>query len=414
MSLTMRVLAGLVLGLAVGLLVLAHPTPALLAVVRTVAPIGTLWVNAIRMTVVPLVFALLVTGIAGVSDMRTVRVLGARTLATFVGLLLISTMVALLVVPVLFAGLHVNAAARATLARGGTAAAGAPGFAEWFTAIVPVNPVQAAAAGEMLPFIVFAIAFALGLLTIARERRDAVVSVLRGVGDAMLAIVRFVIALSPVGVFALMLSVASRTGLAAAGALAYYVSAAVTAHLVLILTLYPLARLLARVPVLRFARAALPAQAVAVATSSSLASLPALIDSADRRLNLPMEASGVVLPLAVSTFKLAAPVVWMVAAVFLARFYGVTLTVGQIAVIATTAGLTSFSTPGVPHGGLLVMTPLIVTMGIPAEGVGLLIAVDAIPDIGATTVNVTGDLLASAIVTSGRRRAATFSPTRPS
>ena len=414
MSLTMRVLAGLVLGLAAGLLVLAHPTPVLLAVVRTIAPIGTLWVNAIRMTVVPLVFALLVTGIAGVSDMRTVRVLGAQTLATFVGLLLLSTVVALLVVPALFAGLHVDAAGRAPVAAAGAAAGGVPGFAEWISAIVPVNPVQAAAAGDMLPFLVFAIAFGLALLTVAPDRRDAVVGVLRGVGDAMLAIVRFVIALSPVGVFALMLSIASRTGLAAAGALAYYVAAAAAAHVILILALYPLAPLVGRVPVVRFARAAFPAQAVAVATSSSLATLPALIDSADRRLDLPIEASGVVLPLAVSTFKLAAPVVWMVAAVFLARFYGVTLTAGQIAVIATTAGLTSFSTPGVPHGALLVMTPLIVTMGIPAEGIGLLIAVDAVPDIGATTVNVTGDLLASAIVMRGRRASPMRSPPRPS
>lgn len=402
MSLTIRVFIGLVLGLAAGLFVLAHPSPAALAVVHAIAPIGTLWVNAIRMTVVPLVFALLVTGIAATSDMHTVRVLGVRTLITFIGLLAVSTIVALVVAPALFVGLHVDASTRAQLAHAGTGAAGVPAFAEWVTTLVPVNPVKAAADGDMLPFVVFAIAFALALLTVAPARREAVLDVLRGIGDAMLAIVRWVIELAPIGVFALMLSIASRTGLAAAGALAYYVAAAAVAHLILILALYPLAPLVARLSVVRFARAAFPVQAVAVATSSSLASLPAMIDSADRRLDLPVEASGVVLPLAVSTFKLAAPVVWMIAAVFLAKFYGVPLTAGQMTVIAVTAVLTSFSTPGVPHGALLVMTPLVATMGIPVEGIGLLIAVDAIPDIGATTVNVTGDLLASAIVTRAR------------
>ena len=397
MSLTARVFAGLALGLAGGLAVLAYPAPPLLTAVRVITPIGTLWVNAIRMTVVPLVFALLVTGIAS-TEIRTVRSLGTRALAAFVGLLIVSTAVALVLAPLLFTWLRVDVRPTAAAA----APPPPPSLAEWVTSLVPANPVQAAADGAMLPLVVFAIAFALALLTIPADRRAPVLAVLRGVADAMLAIVRFVIALAPVGVFALMLSIASRTGLAAAGALGYYVAATAVAHATLILLLYPLARASAGIPIARFARAAFPAQAVAIATSSSLASLPALIDTAERRLQLTPEVAGVVLPLAVSTFKLAAPVVWMVAAAFLSKIYGVPLAPTQIMVIVATALLTSFSTPGVPHGALLVMAPLIAAMGIPAEGIGLLIAVDVIPDIGATTVNVTGDLLAAGIV-AGRR-----------
>jgi len=395
MSLTARVLVGLAAGLAGGLLVLCHPTPVLVTLVKIVEPIGTLWIDAIRMTVVPLVFALLVSGIGSMSDLRTVRALGARTLASFLALLLLSVAVGLVVAPALFAWLPVAAgAARA----GDLVTPAAPRFADWVIGLVPTNPIKAAADAAMLPLVVFAIAFALALLTIAAERRETVLVFFRGVADAMLAIVRVVIALAPVGVFALMLSIASRAGLAAAGALGYYVAAAAIAHAALAILLYPVARLAAGIPIARFAQAALPAQAVAIASSSSLASLPALIDSADRRLGLPPPVTGMVLPLAVSSFKAAAPIVWLVAAVFLSRFYNVPLGTGQLLVIALTSVLTSFSTPGVPHGALLVIAPLVATMGIPAEGIGLLIAVDAIPDICATTVNVTADLLVGAIV----------------
>jgi proton glutamate symport protein len=398
MSLTTRVLVGLAAGLAGGLLVLWHPTGPLVALVRIVEPIGTLWINAIRMTVVPLVFALLVTGIGSMSDLRTVRALGARTIASFLALLLVSVTVGLVVAPALLARVPIAASAQ----RAGTITTpAAPGFAEWMVGLVPANPIKAAADAAMLPLVVFAIAFALALLTIAADRREAVLLFFRGVADAMLAIVRVVIWLAPVGVFALMLSVASRAGLAAAGALGYYVAAAATAHAALAILLYPLARVAAGIPIARFARAALPAQAVAIASSSSLASLPALIDSADRRLGLPQPVTGMVLPLAVSSFKAAAPIVWLVAAVFLSRFYGVPLGTGQLLVVALTSVLTSFSTPGVPHGALLVIAPLVATMGIPAEGIGLLIAVDAIPDICATTVNVTADMLVAAIVSRG-------------
>jgi len=214
----------------------------------------------------------------------------------------------------------------------------------------------------------------------------------------MLAIVRVLIDLAPIGVFALMLPVASRTGAAAVGALGYYVAATAVAQLLVILLLYPIAAVGGRVPLLRFAKAIFPAQAVALSSSSSLASLPTLIDSSEGKLGLPPSVTSTVLPLAVSTFKVSTPVIWLVAAIFLARLYGVQLAPTQLVVVALTGCLTSFSIPGVPHGWLLVITPLLATMGIPAEAIGLLIAVDTIPDMFGTTLNVTGDMVAAALV----------------
>ncbi|MGH9382718.1 MAG: dicarboxylate/amino acid:cation symporter [Vicinamibacterales bacterium] len=408
MSLTTQVLVALFLGLAFGLVVLSYPTPALLTVVGIVEPVGTLWVNAIRMTIVPLVVSLLITGVASCSDMRTVRTIGLRALATFLALLLLAAVVGLMVVPPLFAWLQVDATTVAAL-RGSAAmplpASAVPGLTDWVLSIVPTNPIKAAADGALLPLVVFALAFGLGLLTSPAERRTVVVTFFRGVGDTMLAVVGVVIALAPIGVFALMVPVASRTGLAAAGALAYYVAVMAIALTLLIVLLYPIAALVGRVPVVKFGRGVLPAQAVAFASSSSLASLPALMEGADRRLGLGSNVTGVVLPLAVSSFKVSTPLMWLIAAVFLGHLYGVSLGPPQLVVIALTALLTSFSTPGVPHGWLLVISPLMAPMGIPAEGIGLLIAVDAIPDIFATALNVTADMVAAVIVSGKEGRA---------
>jgi len=395
----------MVLGIVLGLVILAHPAPALLKIVSWVEPVGTLWVNAIRMTVIPLVVSLLITGVASCSDLHMVRRIGGRALASFLGLLVLVAAASLLIVPPLFAWFHINPATTASL-RGNTGystVAAIPSFAEWLVGVVPTNPVKAASDGAMLPLVVFSLAFALALLKITAERRDAIVRFFQGLGDAMLVIVRVIIELAPIGVFALMLPVASRTGLAAAGALGYYVGVTAVAQLLIILLLYPVASFIGRIPLLRFARALFPAQAVAVSSASSLASLPALLEGSDQMLYLPKSITGMVLPLAVSTFKIATPTIWLVAAIFLGHLYGVQLGFGQLLAISVTSILTSFSLPGVPHGWLLVITPLVATMGIPAEGIGLLIAVDAIPDIVATALNVTGDMAAAALVSRGQQ-----------
>ena len=408
MTQTTRVLAALLIGLLAGLMMLLYPAPAFQTVVAFVEPIGILWVNAIRMTVVPLVVSLLITGVASTGDARVMRDLGLRALVTFVGLLVLSALVGFAVAPWLFQWLPVDAGTVALMRGTGAAAAASaradiPTFAQWIVEVIPANPIRTAADAAMLPLVVFALIFGLALLKVAPDRRASVVSFFQGVGDAMLAIVDVVIALAPIGVFALMLPVASRTGMAAAGALGYYIIAVAVATAILVATLYPVTALLGRISMVRFASAALPPQAVAVSSSSSLASLPALIDSGDRRLHLPQDITAVVLPLAVSSFKATAPLMWMTAAMFLAKLYGVSVSAGQLAIVAATSFIASFSSPGVPHGWLLVITPLLATLGIPPEGVGLLIAVDAVPDMFITTGNVTADLAAAAIVARGAR-----------
>ena len=258
-SLAVQVLAALALGLAAGLVVHQYPAPALVRLTDFIEPIGILWVNAIRMTVIPLIVSLVITGVASSTGMRDLRGIGVRTLVAFVGLLVLVAAVSLLMVPVLFVGLNVDPAAAqsARSALGGSAslaAAGVPGFAEWITGIIPANPIKAAADGAVLPLVVFTLLLALALLTLPADRRDPVVAFFRGLGDAMLAIVRVVIRLSPIGVFALMLPLARRTGGSVAGAIGYYVAVMSIGQLVMTGLLYPVAAFFGGVGVSRFAR----------------------------------------------------------------------------------------------------------------------------------------------------------------
>lgn len=410
MTLTTRVLIALAGGFAGGLVLRpvagATPAPQLIGGLEVV---GTLWVNAIRMTVVPLVVSLLITGVSSAADARTVRSVGGRAFASFFGLLGLAAVVGLFIVPLLFTGLSIDPATSESLrqsavsgaAEVATATKSVPTFSQFLTNLVPINPVKAAADGAMLPLVIFSITFGFALLRLPPERRAPVLAFFKALGDAILVIVRWIIALSPLGVFALILPMVSRAGGATASALTYYVIAMAAADLILTLLLYPTVLLTTRTSIARFARAALPAQAVAVSTRSSLASLPALIEGAEQRLQLPESVTRVALPLAVSTFKIGSPVVWTVAAIFLARLYGIDLTLGDRLTIAATAALSSFSVPGVPHGWLLLLSPLIASLGIPVESIALLFAVDVIPDTFATTLNVTADMASVTIVAEG-------------
>jgi Na+/H+-dicarboxylate symporter len=271
-------------------------------------------------------------------------------------------------------------------------------FASWVTSLIPSNPVAAAATGSMVPLILFTLVFALAIAHGPASTRSTLVGFFQALADAMLMLVRWIVKVAPIGVFALVLPLAARAGTTLAGAIGFYIVAYAGASLVISALLYPVVALVGRIPIARFARAALPAQLIAFSSSSSIASLPALVESAEGGLGLPAPITGFVLPLSVSTFKLAAPVSWTVGALFIGWFYGVPLHTRELATIAFAAVFLAFAAPGIPRGAFIMLTPLFLAIGLPAEGIGILIAVDAIPDTFATVLNVTGDLAAAALV----------------
>jgi proton glutamate symport protein len=403
-----RVVIGLLAGLILGSVIAATQSPTALRVVGLIAPVGQLWVNAIRMTVVPLVVALLFVVVAEPESSAGLSRLAGVTLATFLGLLAFAAVVALLLGPPLIADMKLTPEAAALLRLSATAEAGEKiaqagrlvGFGSWIPALVPANAVKAASDGAMLPVIVFTFLFALAARQIDPRLRQALVGFFGALANATTTIVDWIIAVAPLGIFALMLGAASRTGVALAGPMGYYV-VAISALLVLFaLLMYPIASMLGRVPLGWFTRGVLPAQAVALSSSSSLASLPALVEGG-RALGMPTSITGLVLPVSVSVFKVSTPITWLVGALLLAKLYGVAIGTTGLVALAATAVVLSFTIPGVPQGSQLLLAPLLMGYGIPAEGVGLLIAVDTIPDLFATMTNVTGDFVVGAVV--GRR-----------
>jgi Na+/H+-dicarboxylate symporter len=408
-SLTTRVLIGLIAGFALGLLAAQTGSPALAATVAFIEPVGTIWINAIRMTVIPLVVSSLIVGVASAPDTRTIGRVGGRAVLVFLAVLLGAASFAVLVAPPVLARIPITAETAGTLramaeeagAQAVEGAASIPTFGQWLSDLVPVNPVDAAADGAMLPLIVFSVAFGLAAMRVPGEPGRALLQMLDGIRLASLQLVRWVLELAPIGVFALSAAIAARVGLSAAGALAGYVAfVSVAAVLFMAVVLYPLAALLGGVRLGEFARASIPAQAVAFSARSSLAALPAMIEGG-ARLGLPREITSFFLPLAASTFRAGAGIGMTVGVLFLARLYGVDLSSAQLFTIILTVALTSFSIPGIPGGSIVAMVPVLLAAGLPASGVGLLFAVDTIPDMFRTTTNVTGDMTAAAIL--GRR-----------
>jgi proton glutamate symport protein len=398
-----RVLVALGAAFAVGSAVSLSGSAQLQHAADSVAPIGTLWVNAIRMTVIPLVVSLLITGVASARDIKSIGRLGGRTLMVFVLLSMGVALVAIPVVPSLFALLP-SGGTRPSLPPGAVDAAGqltagaqAQSFGAWITSLIPSNPIAAAANGQMISLIIFTILLALAIAKSAEASRTALTGFFQAMGDAMLVLVRWVVLAAPVGIFAMVLPLTAHAGAAFAGAMGFYVVAYMSSCLAVVLLLYPVTAVIARIPVRKFARAALPAQLIAFSSSSSVASLPALIESGEQ-LALPNAVNGFVMPLAVSTFKLAAPVSWTVGALFVGWFYGVPLHARELGTIAFAAVFLAFAVPGIPRGAFIMLTPLFAAIGLPVEGIGILIAVDAIPDTFATVLNVTGDLVAAVIV----------------
>lgn len=402
MSLTSRVVASLIAGLIAGAIVSASGNPTLLSAVSWIAPLGELWVNAIRMTVVPLVVAMLIGGVASVTDLSSIGRLGARTIVTFLLLLVGTAVLALLAAPPLFSLIDIDPRTVAGLRLDSAVAPDAvrqlPSFSQWLTGLVPTNPIRAAADSAMLPLVVFSILFALAIMRTPTATKRILLDFFHALGEAMLVLVHWVIQAAPIGVFALALGLTTRLGGTAAGALGMYVLIICALFLTATLLLYPVAVIGGRVSFRTFAKAILPAQAVALSTRSSLASLPALIEVAETRLHLPTAVSGFVLPLAVATFKMSGPITHLAGALFLSGFYGVPLSGLQLLTITALGVLLSFSSPGIPSGGLVIMVPVLVSVGLPPEGVGILIAVDVLPDATRTVLNVTADIVAATVV----------------
>lgn len=403
LSATARILLGLALGAAIGLVLARYDPASALAAAEISQPIGRLWLNALQMTVVPLVFALVVVGITTASDAAASGRTARRAIVVFALLLAAGAVFVAIVAPFALSLLprdpDLVERLRATLPADATPPA-ATGFGDWFANVVPSNAIASAAQSAMLPLVVFAMFFGFALSRIEQPRRTPMIEFFRTLGDTMIVIVRWVLWLAPVGVFALVLAVCARTGGGAIRALGWYIALQCSMYLAVTLLLYPVVALAGGGPLRRFAGAAFPAQAVAASTQSSLASLPAMVESARSRMHIRADVVALVLPMAVSLFRITSPMQYLGVASFVAWTYGVDVPAAQFAAATALAIVLSLGAVGLPGQVSFMATtlPVASAMGLPVEPLALLLAVDTIPDVFATVGNVTADLVATRVV----------------
>ena len=405
MSLTTRVLLGLVAGFLLGLALAGATSPAAATLLAIVAPVGTIFINLIRMTVIPLVASMLIASVGSLASSGALGRAGARAAMIAVAMLAVTAVITVLIATPVLARIQIDQSAAMALrgpAAGAATAAiatpGTPAIAQWFIDLVSPNVVKAAADAAMLPVIVFSVLFGVALAGVTAERRDAVLRVTQGVADAMQRLVAGILELAPFGVFALAVPLASKLGLAAAGAvIAYIVLVVLLTILIGVVLLYPVGIIAGSMSPQAFVSFCAPAQAVAFASRSSLAALPAMVESGERA-DLPPVVSRFIIPLAASVFRVGAAVAMPVGVLFLARLYGATLSPAQLASVVFTVILSTFAVPGVPGGSIIAMVPVLAAVNLPIDGIGILLAVDTIPDMFRTTENVTGSLTLAAVL----------------
>ena len=406
MNLASKVSIALVAGFTVGIAISGSSNPTVQSLPGYVEPIGTLWVNALRMTVIPLVVSAILIGVTALPNSRSVGRLGSRALLFFGVVLLIAATVSTLVGNAALSHLSIDpvaaSALRATaeLATGeAVASAGKiPTFAEWFVALIPSNPIKAAADGAMLPLIVFTLLFGVAITQIARKGRESVTGFVRAINEASQTLVRWILIGAPIGVFCISVPLATRLGVSAVSAVAYYIVIIAILNVVFTGLLYVAATLIGQQPVRLFARAVAPVQAVAFSTRSSLASLPAMMDGAENVLQIPIAVRSFVLPFAVAMFRCGGAIVLPIGVLFAARLFGLELHTQQLVTIVLTSAVTTLSAPGIPGGSIIVMVPVLLAVGLPVGAVGILLGVDTIPDMFRTVTNVTGDMAAATIL----------------
>lgn len=397
-----RILLALILGLGLGIASAAAGGAWVANAVAIADPVGGVWLDALRMTIIPLIVSLLITAIAGTAAAARAGRLAGRAVILFLILLWISAGLSAVLTPLLLdlwpLGAESALALRAALAQ--TPAAGeVAGIGDFLRSFVPTNLIAAAAEDAILPLIFFTVVFAFALTRVPDEPRERLTAFFRAVADVMLVMIGWVLWLAPIGIFALAYVLGARAGTAAFGALVHYVVIVTAIGTVIWLLAYPLAVFGGRLSLTRFAREIAPAQAMAISTQSSLACLPPMLRSAER-LGVPVAASGVVLPLAVAVFRATGPAMNLAVVLYVAHWLGIELTpmqLGAAIVMAATTTIASVSLPG-QISFVTSIAPIAMAAGVPIEPLLLLIAVENIPDIMRTIGNVTTNVAATATV----------------
>ena len=409
MKLHTKILLALVLGAVAGLLAwwLAGGAAWVKWVSDNIAaPVGQIFLRMLLMTVVPLVFASIALGVAGLGDIRKVGRVGARTVGYFVVSTAISAVIGLVLVNLVQPGAGLAPDVRQQLMdtyrtqAQGLQAGGTTKFGiDLFVNIVPRNPIAAAAGMDMLGIIFFALVFGAALTLLPEEKARPVIRLLDALGEAIVKIIDMAMQLAPYGVFGLVFVVTSRYGWGLLENLGKYVAVVLVGLLLhATVSLSAMVRVLGGLNPVTFWRKIGASLATAFSTSSSNATLPTNIAVAEHELKIPPKIAGFVLPLGSTMCMNGTALYEGVTVLFLAQVFGIHLDLGTQAIVVVLSVITAIGAAGVPGGSLPLIMVVLATVGIPPEAIAVILGMDRVLDMCRTTVNVAGDLTAAVYV----------------
>jgi Na+/H+-dicarboxylate symporter len=402
MSNATRILLALFIGLALGVFAAAQAPVIGVKIAYWLDIVGSLWLNGLRMTVVPLVVALLVTGIVKSAEAARAGPMAARTVLWILCLMVVSAVLGAVLTPALLSLWPMPAESAAALRAALTtvpAVAEQPPLRDFIVALVPTNPISSAANDSILPLLIFTLVFAFAVTRLAHGPRVQMAGFFSALADAMVIVIEWVLKLAPIGVFALAFVVGARSGLAALGAVAHYIVTVSIVGIIVGAFAYPIAVFAGKVRLGEFVRQIAPVQAFAVSTQSSLASLPLMLKKAEA-LGVSESTAGLVLPMAVALLRVTGPAMNLAVALYVANWFGVELDAFDYGFAIFIAALTSMGAVSLPGSVSFVtsIAPICLALGIPIEPLALLIAVETLPDIFRTTGNVQMDVALATVI----------------
>jgi Na+/H+-dicarboxylate symporter len=390
LNLTTKIFIGLILGIIVGLAFTSNP-----GFLETfIKPVGTLFINLIKLVIVPLVLASLIVGAASIGDPKKLGRIGGKTLAYYLLTTAFAVAIGLILASVIVpgAGLSIPAEAAAE-------AKEAPKLIDTILNIVPSNPIKAIVDGNMLQIIVFALLLGVAVTMLPNEKGKPFVNFFESLAEVMYKITAIVMEMAPYGVFALISPVVAQNGPAvlipfAKVIFAVYIGCILHAGIV-----YSTAvSVIGKMNPVKFFKGIAPAAITAFSTSSSSASLPVTLKNTTENLGVSEKVASFVLPLGATINMDGTALYQGVCALFIAQVYGIDLTMAQMGTIVLTATLASIGTAGVPGAGLIMLSLVLQAVGLPLEGVALIAGIDRILDMMRTCINVVGDASAAVVV----------------
>ena len=362
------------------------------------APLGTLFIQLIKMLVVPLVAISIIAGAAALGGSRSAGRIGVVS----IGYILLTTVVSIvisIVVGLIFepgVGLSadgVNSIAQQSSTDAGTAST--PSFWDTVIGMIPANPIEAFAKGNILQIIVFGLFVGFGIATIEASRWQKITDALNSLLEALVWCIGKVMLVAPIGVFGLMADATGSYGFSILLQIANLLWVDIIAVLIMALVVYPLTLTISRVPLTHFFKTMLQPQIIAFSTASSMATLPVTLSACDK-MGISKQTSGFVIPLGATINMTGNAIYYTLVALFFAQFYGIELSMAQYVAITVTASLGSIGQAGVP-GPTLMVVAVLAAAGIPIEGLPLLYALDRLFDMIRTVLNITGEAACAAV-----------------